>query len=118
MAKELSRARRVAELVQRELADLIRENIKITGMLTISTVKISPDLQHATVYITVLGGNKTELEILENLQNQAGTLRYALSQRLNLLTTPRLHFLYDKSLEYANRINELLYKASQNSSTS
>lgn len=115
MPKEFSRSRRVSELIQRELADLIRKNIRSSGMITVSAVKMSPDLQQATIYVTVLGGNEPEAEILKNLQNQAGILRHGLSQRLNLRVTPRLHFLYDESLEYANKINELLYKANQNS---
>jgi ribosome-binding factor A len=118
MPKEFSRTRRVAELIQRELADLIRENIRTSGMITVSAVKISPDLQQATIYVTVLGGNEPEAETLKSLQNQAGMLRHGLSQRLSLRVTPRLHFLYDESLEYANKINELLHKANQNSSTS
>jgi ribosome-binding factor A len=118
MPKEFSRTRRVGELIQRELADLIRENIRTSGMITVSAVKMSPDLRQATIYVTVLGGNDLEVETLKNLQNQAGILRHGLSQRLNLRVTPRLHFLYDESLEYANRINELLHKANQNSSNS
>ncbi|MEY3220971.1 MAG: hypothetical protein RIT27_2328 [Pseudomonadota bacterium] len=116
MPKEFSRTRRVSELIQRELADLIRENIRTLGMITVSAVKISPDLQQATVYITVLGNHVDEAETVKQLQNQAGMLRHGLSQRLNLRTTPRLHFLYDESLEYASKINELLYKAAQHSS--
>jgi len=118
MPKEFSRTRRVSELIQRELADLIRENIRTSGLITVSSVKISPDLQQAIIYVTVLGGNKTELDAVKHLQNQAGILRHGLSQRLNLRVTPRLHFLYDESLEYASKINTLLHQANLSSSDS
>jgi len=118
MPKEFSRTRRVSELIQREIADLIRNYVHTSGMITVSAVKISPDLQQATIYITVLGGDVGEAETVKLLQNQAGMLRHGLSQRLNLRVTPRLHFLYDESLEYASKINALLYKANLSSSDS
>jgi ribosome-binding factor A len=118
MPKEFSRTRRVSELIQRELADLIRENIRTSGLITVSSVKISPDLQQATIYVTVLGGDKSEVDTVKHLQNQVGILRHGLSQRLNLRVTPRLHFLYDESLEYASKINALLHQANLSSSDS
>lgn len=108
--KEYSRAQRVGELIQRELAHIIRREIHQPGlgMLTISLVEISVDLKLAKVYITTLGGDWTINKTVQYFNETAGFLRYQLSKRLTLRVTPRLQFLYDTSLEYGVRLSALI----------
>ena len=108
--KEYSRAQRVSELIQRELAHIIRREIHQPGlgMLTISGVELSADLKVAKVYITTLGGDWTINQSVQHLNETAGFIRYHLSKRLTLRTTPRLRFLYDTSLEYGVRLSALI----------
>lgn len=108
--KEYSRAQRVGELIQRELAHIIRREIHQPGlgMLTISMVELSADLKLAKVYVTTLGGDWAVNKTVQHLNETAGFLRYHLSKRLTIRTTPRLQFLYDSSLEYGVRLSALI----------
>jgi ribosome-binding factor A len=113
MKEEYSRTQRLGVLVQRELADIFQREVRDAnlGLLTISEVKISPDLQRAKVYLTVLGNTLTIAQVIESLNHRAGLLRHYLAQRLTTRTTPQLHFVYDESAEYASRISALLIDA-------
>jgi ribosome-binding factor A len=108
--KEYSRTQRLSALIQRELAEIFQREISETGLglLTISEVKISPDLRRAEIYLTILANTLTIKEILEFLNNKAGLLRHHLAKRLTIRTTPQLHFVYDESIEYASRLSALI----------
>jgi ribosome-binding factor A len=110
MQKEFSRSQRVGELIQRELSDVLRREIYDPGlgMLTISTVEVSPDLKLAKVYITTLGGTRTIAETIQRLNKVAGKLRHHLSQRLTIRATPRLEFVHDASIEYGIKLSALI----------
>ena len=110
MSKEFSRSQRVGELIQRELAHIIRREVNRTdlGIITISEVKVSPDLGYARVYVTILGGDPEATSAIQYLNHTAGSLRHYLSQRLTLRVTPRLQFVHDSSLEYGNRLTALI----------
>ena len=100
MPKEFSRGRKVADLVQRELALLIQREVKDPrlGLLTLSGVKVSRDLAFADVYFTLLGAE--DPAAAEALLNEAASfLRSGLSQALKVRATPRLRFHFDKTLE-------------------
>lgn len=115
MPKEFSRTQRVGEVIQRELADIIRREIDTTslGMITISKVTLSPDLKFAQIYITHLGGQLTAEQTASHLNQSANLLRHHLSQRLTTRTTPRLQFVYDKTIEYANHLTQLINLANK-----
>lgn len=109
--REFSRSRRVGEQIQRELANIISQEINDPdlGMLTISGIDLSPDLKSARVYVSILGGKLDIKDTIEYLNAEAGgKLRYSLSQRLKLRTIPRLLFVYDSSIEYGNRLSALI----------
>ncbi len=110
MPKEFSRSRRVGVLIQRELSDIISHELDLSslGMLTVSAVDLSSDLQHAKVYVTLLGDASHIKEVMQKLLNQGGHLRHILSQRLNMRSTPRLHFMYDESVAYGNELSHLI----------
>ncbi len=110
MPKQFSRSRRVADLVQKELARLIQRQIKDPrlGMITIASADISPDLKNARVYVTSLGGDANVEELVETLNDMAGHFRYELAQVLSLRVVPKLKFVFDSSIERGSRLSALI----------
>ncbi|GAA5000733.1 ribosome-binding factor A [Acinetobacter puyangensis] len=115
------RLKRMADSVQRELSELIRLELKdprLGGLVTISGVKVSPDLGYAEVYVTVMGreldDDQTEQahkETLDVLNKASGFLRQELSRRIKTRITPRLRFHYDKTNAYGNYMFGLIAEA-------
>ncbi len=110
MPKEFSRSRRIGGLIQRELSDIITRQLRFSklGLLTVSAVDVSPDLQQAKVYVTLLGDDSKAEEVIQHLTQQGKHLRHELSQRLKMRGTPRLHFVYDHSVEYGSHLSHLI----------
>ena len=110
MPKQFSRSRRVADLVQKELAGLIQRQITDPrlGMITIASADISPDLKNARVYVTSLGGEANVEELVETLNDMAGHFRYELAQVLSLRVVPKLKFVFDSSIERGSRLSALI----------
>ncbi len=105
-----NRSFRVADQIQRDLAELVRElKDPRIGMLTISGVDVTPDYAHAKVRFTLLVGKPEETE--EALNESAGFLRNGLFKRLQIHTVPTLHFHFDKSTERAAQMNQLISQA-------
>jgi len=129
MSKVSPRVHRVADQIQRILADLIRREVKDprVGMVSITGVDVSRDFAYATVYVTVMsphgldGGEQLkdmgELdrhyieESLSVLNKAAGYLRGLLGKELTLRTTPALKFSYDESLARGRYLSSLIDKA-------
>jgi ribosome-binding factor A len=113
MKRDFSRSNRVADQVQRELANLIQFDVKDprVGMVTITAVEVSREFENARIYYTVLGDDATRKATEEGLARAAGFLRRELAHRLKLRTTPSLQFLYDKSIDQAARMSELISTA-------
>ena len=103
------RPKKVADLVQRELSELIRLELRDprVGMVTITSVDVSPDLSHAKVFVTLLQKEKLQ-ETLQGLQRAAGFLRSQLAHRMKMYTTPELRFVYDESVERGDRLSQLI----------
>lgn len=111
MPKEYSRTLRIGEQIRRELAVLIQQEVKDPrlGMVTVAHVKVSQDLSHAKVYVTVLGGEQSSAgETLRALNHAAAFLRHELGRRLVLRVMPQLHFVYDESQEDGSRLVSLI----------
>ena len=110
MKRHSQRAQRVADQIQRELADLIVNEVKVqrVGRVTITGVDVTADLAHATVRFSHLAGKEHAAEIVTALQRAAGFLRSALSHRLDLYSVPQLHFAYDDSIESGMRLSQLI----------
>jgi ribosome-binding factor A len=113
MSKEFSRSSRVADLLQHELAEIIRRELEIPGMgmLTLSAVEVSPDLRNAKVYVTAFGGELDHPQLLDKLAHHAGFLRHQLAHRVKLRSIPRLSFAYDTSVEYGQHLSSLIDQA-------
>ncbi len=105
-----NRGLRVADQIQRDLAELIRElKDPRIGMVTISNVEVTPDYAHAKVRFSLLIGDPTESE--EGLNEAAGYLRNGLFKRLQIHTVPTLHFHFDRTTERAAELNALINRA-------
>ena len=113
MRKETGRTRRIAELLQRELAGVIQRELHDPriGQLTLTSVDVAPDLSHAKVYITQLSGIARAPETLKVLNKAAGFLRHALRERVELRVIPQLRFMYDESVEKGAAISSLIDRA-------
>ncbi len=110
MSNSFKRTDRIAELMQRTLAEIIQQEIKIANgvpiFITVSAVKVSRDLGHANVYFTVF--NQDPAETMVTLSAAATHLRTALAKTMTLRTVPLLHFIYDESIEYGKRLSRLI----------
>ena len=112
MPTESSRGRKIADLIQRELAVLIQREIKDPriGMVTINEATVSRDLAFSDIYFTVLPDDKAD-EVEEVLNQASGFLRSQLAKILSTRTTPRLRFHYDSTTENGARLNQAIDKA-------
>lgn len=112
MPREFSRGRRIADLIQRELAVLIQREMKDPrlGMITINDAKVSRDLAYADVYFTMLPeGNAETAETV--LNDAGGYLRSQLAKIMTTRTTPKLRFHYDSTIENGARMSRAIDKA-------
>jgi ribosome-binding factor A len=105
------RLRRVADQVQRELAEIVRTELKDprVRMITFTAVDLSPDLAHAKVFFTSLADEHEES--LAGLSRAAGFLRSMLGARIKIHSTPELHFVYDESVQAGMRLDRLIDEA-------
>ena len=110
MKKTSQRAHRVGDQLQRELADLLKNEVKDprVGPVTITEVDVTSDLSHATVRFTHLAGKEKSQVAVDALARTAGFLRSELAHRLNLYSVPQLHFVYDDSIEAGMRLSQLI----------
>lgn|SRR5512135_402085 len=107
------RQARIADQIQRELAELIRLEVRDprVGMVTLTGVELSRDQSHAKVFFTVLGAPSDAEQAREGLQRAAGFLRTQLAHRLTTRTVPGLSFAYDESVERGVRLTRLIEEA-------
>lgn len=109
MKKKSGRPQKLGDLIQRELSDLVQRELRDprVGMITITSVDVSPDLSHAKVFYTTLDPAHLE-EAARGLKRAAGFLRSQLAKRIKLYTTPELRFVYDESVERGDRLSRLI----------
>ena len=108
--KNNNRQGRIDEEFKKELSQIISFELKepkITGMVSVTRVKVTPDLKYAKVWVSILNAKRNE-ETLEGLKKTAGFMRTELAKRINLRNTPELSFVIDDSLEYGARIDSIL----------
>jgi ribosome-binding factor A len=113
MPKDYSRTLRIADQIQRELADLIQNEIKDSriGKVTITAVEVTRDYSHAKVFFTTLASQEEKFLVENGLEHAKGFLRSSLSHRMKLRITPELHFVYDESIERGVRLSKLIDEA-------
>lgn len=111
MPKDYARTDRIAEQIQRELAQLIRLEVKDprVRMVTITGVEVTRDYSHAKVFYTTLDGANAGLQ--EGLERAAGFLRSQLAHAMKLRIIPQLHFVFDASVERGSHLSQLIDRA-------
>jgi ribosome-binding factor A len=115
MAREFKRADRVADAIQRNLAQLIQFEVRDprVGMVNINDVSVTRDMAYAKVFVTFvdLESDEEAEASAKALNNAAGYLRTQLAKLLDMRTTPRLQFLYDKTSVKGQHLSSLIDKA-------
>jgi len=112
-SKGFSRRDRVSEQIRRELAELIRTELKDprVGMISITGVEVTADYAHAKVFFSSMAGREHLESVLAGLQKASGFLRRELGRRITIHTTPQLHFVFDESLERGADLSKLIQEA-------
>ncbi|PTN11227.1 30S ribosome-binding factor RbfA [Nitrosomonas aestuarii] len=113
MPKDFSRSLRVADQIQRELADLLRHEIKDPRLdqITITAVEVTRDYAYAKVFYTTLGESEKITLVEKGLEKAIGFIRSSLSKRMQLRVVPQLIFVYDKSVEHGAYMSKLIDEA-------
>jgi ribosome-binding factor A len=113
MARDFQRTDRVGAEMQRELAELIRDEIRVDGlgMVTVQEVRVVRDFSQAKVYFTVMGNQLSPRECARHLQDAAAHLRWLLGREMKLRTIPKLVFVYDESIEQGEHMDALIEQA-------
>jgi ribosome-binding factor A len=109
-----ARGLRVADQIQRDLAEIIAFELKDprVGMVTLTEVQVTPDYAHAKVYFTLLKDSKEEIkQTVDGLSKAAGYLRNQLGKRLHIHTLPQLHFVHDTSTSRGMQMSALIEQA-------
>lgn len=111
------RMARVAELIKREVSQMLISGIKDdrvgAGIVSVTDVNVSGDLQHAKIFVSIYGSDEAKAETMAGLKSATGYVRSELGHRIRLRRTPEVVFLEDKSLERGDRILSLLNRLNQ-----
>lgn len=113
MPRESNRTQRVADLIQRELAKLIQNEMEDprVKLVTVTAVQVSRDLAYAKIYITQHIDEKEIAKTVKVLNKAASFLRYRLAQVIDLRIIPELKFVYDASISYGSHLSNLIDEA-------
>ena len=109
--KKNNRMTRINDEIMREIADILRTEVKdprIGVMTSVLRVDTTQDLKYCKVYISVLGNEEEKKSVMEGLKNANGFIRHMVAERVNLRNTPELIFKLDDSVEYAVRISKMI----------
>ena len=108
--KDSNRLNRIDEEMKKEISHIITYDLKdpnITGLISVTKVKVSGDLKYAKVYVSMLNA-KDNKQVLAALKKSAGFVRTEDAKRINLRTTPEIIFIFYDSIEYCARIDTIL----------
>ncbi len=111
MRKPNTRMIRINDELARELANIIRTEVKdprVSSMTSVTTA----DLKYCKVFISVLGNEEDKANVMKGLKNASGFMRHLLAERVNLRNTPELIFKLDDSVEYAIKMDKLIREIS------
>ena len=109
MAKNEARLNRINEELRKELSNILAYELKnpnVTGMLSVTRVKITPDFKYAKVYVSIMNSKDID-KTMAGLKESAGFIRCRIAKEVNLRITPELVFEIDDSLEYGARIDNI-----------
>lgn len=108
--KNNNRMGRIDEEYRKELSQIISYDLKnpnVTGMISVTKVKVTTDLKYAKIYVSILN-SKNIKETMDGLKKSSGFIRSELAKRINLRNTPELIFEIDDSIEYGAKIDSIL----------
>ena len=103
---------RIEEEIKREISQIIMHDVKnpnITGLISVTDAKVTPDLKYAKIFISILD-EKSREQTMEALKKSAGFVRTELARRMNLRLTPEIVFTLDTSIEYGAKMDQLIKK--------
>ena len=115
MPKNNNRQGRIDEEYRKELSQIISYELKepsVTGMISVTRVKVTPDLKYAKVYVSLLNSKSIE-KTMQGLKESAGFMRSQVAKIVNLRITPELVFEYDDSIEHGEKIDNILKQISK-----
>ncbi|URR36308.1 30S ribosome-binding factor RbfA [Thermosynechococcus sp. HN-54] len=116
------RVARVAELIKREVSQLLMYEIRDervgAGMVSVTDVEVSGDLQHAKIFVSIYSTDEVRRSTMAGLKAASGFVRRELGQRIRLRRTPEVVFVEDRSLERGSRVLSLLNQIGQQQSAS
>ena len=115
------RHERIGEEMQHELSAMVAGELKdprLECAVTVTEVRVSPDLRQVRVFIGVNGNEKEQADVIRALDHAAGFIRHELVERLQLRRAPELHFVLDRSQQYTERIERLLREIKKDESAS
>jgi len=110
MPSNTNRMNKIDEELKKEISSIISLELKnphLTGLISVSKVKTTPDLRFAKVFVTMIN-EKSKKENLSILKQSSGYIRSAIAKKINLRYTPELIFEFDESIEYGSRIDTIL----------
>ena len=111
------RISRVSSLIKQEVSQMLFSDIKDdrvgAGMVSVTNVDVSGDLQHAKIYVSIYGTDEARAETMAGLESATGYVRWELGKRIRLRRTPEVKFIEDRGLEYGDRMMTLLNQLSQ-----
>lgn len=108
----MTRSERVEELIREEICEILREKVSDPriGFVSITEVKISPDLKNASIYVSIFGDEKKKAEAMQGLYSATGFIRGELGHMLELRETPQIRFVRDDSIERGSRVLHIMSK--------
>jgi ribosome-binding factor A len=108
----MTRQARVEELIRQEVCEILREDVSDPriGFTSLTGVEVSPDLENASIYVSILGDDKKKEEALQGLYSATRFIRGELGRRLELRLVPKIRFYRDDSLERGSRVLGLINK--------
>ena len=115
------RVSRVAELIKREVSQMLLNGIKDdrvgAGIISVTDVDVSGDLQHATIFVSIYGTEEAKTETMAGLKSATGYVRSELGSRVRLRRTPEVIFVEDRSIERGTKVLSLLNQLQQERQT-
>ncbi len=115
MSKNEARLGRINEELMKAISHIITYELKnpdVTGMISVTRCKVTPDLKYAKVYVSLLNSKNVE-KTMQGLKNSAGFIRSQVAKTINLRITPELVFEYDDSIEHGEKIDNILREISK-----
>lgn len=115
MPHRFPRSLRIADVIKREVSLILLAEVKdprISGLVTVTHVDVSPDLALAKVFVSILGGKEDEKEVLRGLESARGFFRGLLAKRITMRRVPEIRFFIDHDLQERDHILRLLHKSS------